>query len=396
VKLEIELALRFLRRRSGALLRGTALAALSGVALATAALVITLALMAGYVQAIATALQQGNAHAVGFAPSQLELAHAQELARSLREIPGVTEASPVAYLMGLMEDPAHPAAPHPIVLKGMIDPPSFSGIQRWPATPVLPVIAGKKLARTLALTPGQSTSILLPPIPGRLRLPTIQAEVVGTFSLAFSEFDQRWVIAPLERLVTVLPSTGATGIELLLADPMQVERVRTEAHQRAPELVFTDWREMNRPLFAALRWQTISLFVVLSLVVAVAAFQVTSSLVVLAINKRRTTGMLQALGATPSRIRRILVLAGTLLGLAGVLTGVVFGVAASMVLSSFRLIRFPQGLAEVYMVDYIPFTVEPQQLCAVLGVCCVLVVAASWWPAWRASLLDPVAALKAV
>jgi len=157
MKLEIELALRFLRRRAGALLRGTALAALSGVALATAALVITLALMTGYVQAIASALQQGNAHAVGFAPAKLELAHALELARSLREIKGVESAGPVSYLMGLMKDSQHPAAPHPIVVKGVLTPPQFTGVQEWPESPVLPVIVGKQLARALALSPGQRT-----------------------------------------------------------------------------------------------------------------------------------------------------------------------------------------------------------------------------------------------
>ncbi|MDX2437393.1 MAG: FtsX-like permease family protein, partial [Acidobacteriota bacterium] len=158
---------------------------------------------------------------------------------------------------------------------------------------------------------------------------------------------------------------------------------------------FTDWREMNRSLFAALRWQTLSLFVVLSLVVAVASFQVSSALVVLAIDKQRSTGMLQALGATPSSIRRILVMAGALLGGSGVAAGIILGCAASWIMTATRAIRFPPGLARVYMVDSIPLIPTPLLVAAIAGVCMVLVILASIWPAWKTSQQDPVVALRA-
>ena len=152
---------------------------------------------------------------------------------------------------------------------------------------------------------------------------------------------------------------------------------------------------MNRPLFAALRWQTISLFVVLSLVVAVASFQVSSALVVLAIDKRRAAGTLQALGGTPALVRRILLYSGILLGGFGLGLGIAFGCAASWVLNTFNVVRFPEGLARVYMVDSIPFHPAGSDLVAVSLVGLVLVTAASFWPAWRASREDPVKALKA-
>ena len=161
-------------------------------------------------------------------------------------------------------------------------------------------------------------------------------------------------------------------------------------------LLFTDWRDMNRSLFAALRWQTLSLFVVLSLVVAVASFQVASAMVVLSIDKRRAAGMLQALGATPARVRRILLFAGTILGMTGVALGVTVGCAASWILTTFDVIRFPEGLARVYMVDSIPFRVAPVHIAAVVTTCCVLVVLASLIPAWRTARMDPVDALRAV
>jgi ABC-type lipoprotein release transport system permease subunit len=105
--------------------------------------------------------------------------------------------------------------------------------------------------------------------------------------------------------------------------------------------------------------------------------------------------MLQALGATPARIRRILTYAGLLLGGAGVLGGIAFGCVVSWIMTVTRAVRFPPGLARVYMVDSIPLIPTPLHLAAVTGVCLVIVLLSSVWPAWRTSRQDPVASLRA-
>jgi lipoprotein-releasing system permease protein len=396
VKLELELAIRFLRRRTSLLLRGTSLAAFAGVTLATAALVITLALMSGYSDAIAVALQRGNAHMVGFSPRMLTTQQAAGLAERLAASDGVKQAAPVTYLSGLLEDPNRPTQPVPITIKAVSVPPAYTGLEEWPDTELPPAVVGARLAEALGLETGASVMVRLPPEVGSWILPGLRLQVTGTFRLAYSEFDESWVVIPLERAVAAIPGIGAAGIEVELVDPLAVERVRRQLEQVEPSLLFADWREMNRSLFAALRWQTLSLFVVLSLVVAVSSFQVSSALVVLAINKRRSAGMLQALGATPARIRQILVFSGLLLGGAGVGTGIVIGCATSWLMTSLRVIRFPPGLARVYLVDFIPLEPRPLHLLAVVVVCLALVFLASLWPAWKTSREDPVAALKAV
>jgi lipoprotein-releasing system permease protein len=396
VKLELELAIRFLRRRTSLLLRGTSLAAFAGVALATAALVITLALMSGYSNAIAAALQRGNAHLVGFSPRKLTVEQAHGVARRLAQTDGVQQATPVTYLSGLLEDPARPTQPVPITIKAVSSPPAYAGFDEWPETSVPPAVFGARLAGALELESGATVMVRLPPEAGSWILPGLPLQVAGTFRLAYSEFDDSWVVMPLNRAVAAVPGIGAAGIEVELADPLAVETVRRTLEDTEPSLLFTDWREMNRSLFAALRWQTLSLFVVLSLVVAVSSFQVSSALVVLAINKRRSAGMLQALGATPATIRQILLFSGILLGGAGVMAGVVFGCVASWLMTSLRVVRFPPGLARVYLVDFIPLEPRPVHLLAVLGVCLTLVFLASLWPAWKTSREDPVAALRAV
>lgn len=394
--LSLELAVRFLRRRTGVLLRGTAVAAMSGVALATASMVITLALMNGYSGAIATALQRGNAHAVGFAPASLERAAATDLAASLATVDGVVSATPVTYLTGLLSDPAAPSNPLPVTLKAVTTPPEYTGLEGWPETIGVPVVVGERLAASLGLAAGDVTVLRLPPTPGSWLVPTLQVAVVGTFSLEFAEFDERWMVGSLDAVRAALPTQKVAGIEIVVADPLAVGTLLPALEERAPRLLFSDWREMNRPLFAALKWQTLSLFVVLALVVAVASFQVSSALVVLAIDKRRSAGMLQALGATPRLIRRVLTLAGTMLGGAGVVAGLVVGIVASRLMTAFEVIHFSAGLAQVYMVDSIPLVVRTRDLGAIAVVCLGLVLVASSWPAWKTSHDDPIAALRSV
>ena len=395
MNLEFELALRFLRRRTGVLLRGTALAAFAGVALAVAALVITLALMNGYTKAIATALQRGNAHLVGFALGSLQPEEADELTRRIATVEGVHRATPVTYLTGLLEDPSEPTSPVPVTIKAVAEPPSYTGLEDWPAGGGLAAVVGERLAARVGFENSDTAVVRLPPEGSSWILPSLRLRIVGTFRLAFAEFDERWITVPLAETLRLLPEMGIAGIEIELDNPMDVDRARERLKDLDPRLLFTDWREMNSSLFATLRWQTLSLFVVLSLVVVVASFQVSSALVVLAIDKQRSSGMLLALGATPNRIRRVLVYSGMLLGGAGVLGGIVFGCLVSWIMTATRAIRFPPGLARVYMVDSIPLIPTPLHLAAITIICLVIIFVASVWPAWKTSRRDPVASLRA-
>lgn len=392
--LALDLAIRFLRRRTGRLLRGTASASLAAVALAVMALVVTLALMRGYGDAIATALQQGNAHMVAFAGYRMPADEAARTAAEIGAVKGVRRAVPVTYLSGLIDDPAEPANPLPITVKAVEQPPGYAAIDRWPETDPMPVVIGAKLAEQIGASVGDLVTVRLPPAGGAWIVPTLRLRVAGTFRLSFAEFDREWVLVPLSRVRRVMPAVGAAGIEIELDDPLAVDFHRQALEQDHPQLLFTDWRELNRSLFAALRWQTISLFVVLSLVIGVASFQVSSALVVLAIDKRRAAGTLQALGAPPALIRRVLLLSGLLLGGVGIAVGIASGCLVSWVLSSFRIVRFPDGLAKVYMIDAVPFHTATPDLLAVAAIGVLLVSTASLWPAWRASRESPVAALR--
>lgn len=363
--------------------------------MAVTGLVVTVALMTGYSHAIAEALQRGNAHMVGFAFGRLSPDEADRLADRMASLPGVQRATPVTYLTGLLEDPSEPTNPLPVTLKAVADPPSYTGLTQWPDNGGLTAVLGEGLSERVGIAAGDRATVRLPPDSASWILPALNMDVIGTFNLSFTEFDEHWITIPLGELLRVLPQTGVAGIEIELDNPMAVDDAREKLEELDTQLYFTDWREMNRSMFAAIRWQTLSLFVVLSLVVAVASFQVCSALVVLAIDKKRSTGMLQALGATPARIRRVLVFAGFILGGSGVAAGITVGCVASWIMTATRAIRFPPDLARVYRVDYLPLIPTPFLVGAVATVCLLLVLLASIWPAWKTSRQDPVVALKA-
>lgn len=147
-------------------------------------------------------------------------------------------------------------------------------------------------------------------------------------------------------------------------------------------------------MFAALTWQKLSLAVVLSLVVAVGAFEVAAALVVLVTEKRRTLAVLLAIGAQPALVRRTFLLAGGALGSAGVVAGLALGGAIVAILTVLGIPSFPPEIASIYMVERIPLHLRATDLAAVLLLGVVEVAAAAYLPARRAARRDPVEVLR--
>jgi ABC-type lipoprotein release transport system permease subunit len=151
---------------------------------------------------------------------------------------------------------------------------------------------------------------------------------------------------------------------------------------------------MNRGLFSALRVQQTTLFLVIGLIVAVSTFNVVATLVMTVQEKRRDIGILSSLGAEPRFFSRAFLWLGVLLGSAGILTGVAFGSLICWIVTTFRLLRFPPGVAEIYFVSSIPFRVRPLDLAAIVLFSAAAILLASWVPARRAARVDIAEALR--
>jgi ABC-type lipoprotein release transport system permease subunit len=156
----------------------------------------------------------------------------------------------------------------------------------------------------------------------------------------------------------------------------------------------TDWRSMNGGLFSALALQQITLFLVIGLIVAVSTFNVVATLVMTVQEKKRDIGVLSALGAEPRFFPRVFVWLGALLGGSGVIAGILFGSLVCWAGTTFRLLSFPPGVAEIYFVSFIPFLVRAVDIGAIVAFAAVAIFVASWLPARRAARIDIAEALR--
>lgn len=385
------LAVRLLRRRGTALLRTSSLAALAAVALGVAALVIVLALMNGYRDVLRGGIFSAAGQVVASFPGGIPAAEGDGLVARLGALPGVERHAEAHYLPGLLLN--GDGGSEVVQVKATAAWPAFATRADAPGGPGVAAAVGRGLARRLALEAGAPASLQV--VTGG-RLPRgVPLRVASVFHTGFAELDERWVLVDLGDLQRSIGAVAPSAVELWLVRPDEAERVRGEVEQAcAGRALVTTWQELNRNLFAALRWQKLSLAVVLSLVVGVGAFEVASALVVLLTEKRREIGVLMAMGGDAGLVRSTLALAGSALGAAGLAAGVVLGVAATMALNALGVPRFPPEIASIYMVERIPFVVELGDLLAVVGLGLVEVAVAAAVPALRVARREPVEVLR--
>jgi lipoprotein-releasing system permease protein len=167
--------------------------------------------------------------------------------------------------------------------------------------------------------------------------------------------------------------------------------VQTALAAQFPKAQFKTWKEINRPLFLALRLEKIVMFASISLIIFVAALNLVSSLSMLILEKRPSVGVLRTLGATEKTILSLFMQLGLLIGIVGTLAGNAIGLGFSWAANRWQLVPLP---ADLYFISYLPFTLDVQDVVGVNLVAVLLSAIATWYPARIASRLDPIAAIK--
>lgn len=409
--LALEVALAYLKARSSRLVSSVSLLSIGGIGLGVAALVVAMGLLSGYRREIQENLIGANAEVVLFPLSTAAEADPAAAARRVAAVPRVRATAPVIYQSGLASSAANPDGAD-VVLKGIdaaserkvskLDlylPDAERLLTRGAAGSPPGVAIGAELARRLDAREGDTIVLSAPDAaPGASALVARNApvRVARIFRTNFYESDSELVFVDREFLRSLTRMAGqANVIEIKLDTIRDTEAAaRAVADAAGREFSVTDWRSLNSGLFSALAIQQTTLFFVIGLIVAVSTFNVVATLVMTVQEKKRDIGVLTALGAEPRFFARVFLLLGGFLGGAGVVAGTAFGALVCWVMTEFRLLRFPPGVAEIYFVSFIPFLVRPLDVAAIVGFSALVILAASWVPARRAGRIDVAEALR--
>ena len=404
---EAEIAWRFFRGGRSKLLDGTARAALLATTLGVMAMIIAMALMTGYRQDLRARMIRGHAAVVIYPLGGLE-ALAPELRAELEALPEVRAVRQVLYGQGSVAMEGQPALE--VTLRGVEAGASALGeldtLELAPGVdpaatvwfPDLPgIFLGSELAGRLGVDTGEPLRLMALGFDrGRPRFRYRTVRVAGLFTTGFSEFDRSWSVVDLAELERLTGRPEGAGLyEVAVDDPRQAGGVAARARQiLGDSFMVTDWQELNRELFTALRMQQIALFFVLGLIVLVSNFNVASSLVVLVRERLREIGVLASLGLPPARLRGLFLWYGGALGLAGTAAGVALGCLVAWLLTELELIRFDPEVAAIYFISSVPFRVRLPEVAAVVLFTLAVTMAACWLPARRAARVRPAVALR--
>jgi len=409
--LPLEVAVRYLKSRPSRLVSSVSLLSISGIALGVAALVVAMGLLSGYRTEIREKLIGANAEIVVFPLMPGGDPDPAALERRVAAVPGVRATAPVIYQTGVAASAATPDGAD-AVLKGIdaaaerrvsqIDaylPDAEKVVTRAEGEAAAGVAIGAELARKLDVREGDAISLAVADASGgsgRFVPRTGRFRVAKIFRTNFSEYDTEWVFLDREELRRLGRMEGKANVIEVRLDAIEDTEAMAAAIGRAAGNGYSvsDWRSMNGGLFAALAIQQTTLFLVIGLIVAVSTFNVVATLVMTVQEKKRDIGVLTTLGAEPGFFSKVFLSLGALLGGAGVAAGVVFGVVVCWVLTRFRLLSFPPGVAEIYFVSYIPFLVRWKDLAAIVGFSGLAILVAAWIPARRASRIDVAEALR--
>jgi len=407
---ELTVALRYLKsRRQEGFISVTAGFSLVGICLGVGALIIVMSVMNGFRHELITQILGFKGHVTIVAPAG-GLAGYDALASDVAAHPDVILAAPVVegqvlassrrahagvIVRGLTADDL---AAKPLIADNMIAG-SLDGSG---------IIAGSRLMRRLGLKLGDSMTLLSPRgLPTALgTMPrSVSWPVVGVFEVGMYEFDSGVVFVPFGMAQTYFRlEDRVTEIEVMVTLPEEPTATaadirRIVADTGLPGVVVVDWQQTNRHLYGALQVERDVMFLILTLIILVAAFNIISSLILLVKDKNGDIAIMRTMGATRGSVMRIFLVTGSAIGIAGTLAGAVIGVLFCLHIEEIRqLIQTLIGLelfpAEVYFLSRLPARLDWPEVVTISLMALGLAFLASLYPAWRAARIEPADALR--
>jgi lipoprotein-releasing system permease protein len=266
------------------------------------------------------------------------------------------------------------------------------------------IIVGKELAKNLSLFLDDTVTVISPqgditPVGMAPRVKRFQ--VTGIFEFGMFDYDSTFAYISLPSAQEFLRiGDVATTIEIAVKDIYKAGVMGEQIREELGSAYYTkDWMEMNQKLFSALKLEKVMMFILLSLIVGVAAFNIISTLIMVVMEKHRDIAILKSMGARRGSIMKIFVFEGFIVGVIGTLLGTLFGLLIAHNLKAItglleRMFGFKAMPGDVYWISQLPSRVDPLDVIIVVGVAVGISLLATIYPAWKASSFDPVEALR--
>ncbi|HVV65603.1 MAG TPA: lipoprotein-releasing ABC transporter permease subunit [Rhizomicrobium sp.] len=382
---------------------------LLGIAVGVAALIIVMAVMNGFRHDLLTRILGLRGHILVQGAAG-PLPDFDAVARKVRAVPGVTRVAPIVEgqvmatsngaSLGVLIHGTRPAdlASMPIVA-GSLSPGALTRFRGGES-----VIIGVGLAEKLRLAPGMNITLIAPrgnvtPFGVTPRIKTYT--IAGTFRIGMSVYDQSYVFMPLEEAQLYFNmGDQVSALEVMLDDPDKADAMAGPIGAAAgPSARIVTWEDINSTFFGAVEVERNVMFLILTLIILVAALNIISGLIMLVKDKTQDIAILRTMGATRGSMMRVFMIAGASIGVAGTAIGFFVGVAFCANIESIR-----QALSRltgttlfdptIYFLERMPARMEPDEVAVVVLMALALSFLATLYPAWRAARLDPVEALR--
>ena len=381
-----------------------------GIALGVAALIIVLSVMNGFQKEVRDRMLGVVSHIEVYAKDGQALSDVAQTLRQARANPEVIGAAPFIAAQALL---ARGEDMKGVMVRG-VDPAQehlvtdlVNGNQAAVLAKLVPgefgVVLGVELAHSLGVRTGDRVTLVAPSgqvTPAGVVPRLKQMTVVGTFDSGHFEYDSALAMVHVDDAAKIFRLEGPSGIRLKLRDLHDARRVADELSRTLTgDLYIRDWTRQNRTWFAAVQVEKRMMFIILTLIVAVAAFNLVSTLVMTVTDKRADIAILRTLGASPGSIMGIFVVQGAMVGVIGTLAGLLLGLGVAFNIDVIvPALEHALGATflpkDIYLISRMPS--EPQQadILPIAVIALIMAFVATLYPSWRASRVNPAEALR--
>jgi lipoprotein-releasing system permease protein len=406
---ERTVAFRYLRaRRKEGFISVIAGFSLLGIALGVATLIIVMSVMNGFRAELLDRILGVNGHMTVY-PRSGQIEDYASLSTRLQELQRVTMAHPQVQGQVMVTNAGEASG---AVVRGMrpqdlrareliADNVVLGSLEQFGGQGAL---VGRRLATKLGLSLGDQITLVSPR--GRTTVmgtvPRVKSfRIAGLFEVGMYEYDSSFVYLPLDSAQAFFRTgAGVNAIELFVRNPDEIDATRAEVEALlGAGYRIVDWQRANASFFNAIQVERNVMFLILTLIILVAAFNIISGQIMLVKDKGPDIAILRTMGATRAMIMRIFLISGASIGVVGTALGFLLGIAFATNIETIR--QWLEGLtgtelfaAEIYFLSNLPSKVDPNEVAAVVAMALALSLLATLYPSWRAARLDPVEALR--